>query len=93
VRAWPPPLAWELLRETEDDLVGHSFLDIDVLLKHWGVVQNLPGPERLEGYRTLVHPDLPSFVFRYPLRTELAPATVRYICGAIRQLHRSLTNG
>jgi hypothetical protein len=90
VTDWPSRLALELLEELESEPAGCGWMEVEELLDAWGVTSILPGDD-LFGYRVRVHPDAPNFYFSYPARLELAPATIRSICSAIRILRGRLS--
>lgn len=83
------PLGHELLQEAEEDPRGWGHLDIEKLLTEWGVTESLPGQDPF-GYSVRIHPDLKTFTFSYPLRSELSPGSVLSICRALRELQRRL---
>lgn len=83
-------LAEELLAEMEDDPLGLGFLDVERLLDLWGVTGTLDG-EPMMGYRTRFHPRCPAKVFHYRQSMELAPASIRGICSALRTLIKRLS--
>lgn len=81
-----------MLKELEEDPREVSSLEIDRLLEEWGMTALVENLEMM-GYRTYAHPKAPGYIFHYPRKAELSPATVRNICTAVRNLHRRLLHG
>ncbi|MHB1194776.1 MAG: hypothetical protein ACYC6F_17250 [Longimicrobiales bacterium] len=86
---WPSKLAWELLEEAENDPRGHGYLDVEAILRAWGVTEPLPGQEDV-GYRALRHPGAPNLPFRFPERQSLHAETILYVCRGLRKLYEAL---